>query len=121
MERAGRHGRLGPRARPGRRAGGLRDTPASWRAETAHAHLPKTGGLARFGSPEQAEFRHGQRRTARSLVATLGTRAGMLVMPDHEQQAAADRIRAYLARRPETAQGEFTLPMLTCVLRARRL
>jgi SAM-dependent methyltransferase len=100
---------------------GPRDTPASWRTETAGAHLPRAGGTARFGSPEQAEFRHGQRRTADSLVATLATRAGMLVMPEQERQATLGRIRAFLAGRPETADGEFTLPMLTCVLRVRRL
>jgi SAM-dependent methyltransferase len=99
---------------------GPRDTPASWRAETAGAHLPKTGGPARFGSPEQAGFPHGQRRTAASLVAALATRAGMLVMPEPERQATLGRIRAFLASRPETADGEFTVPMLTCVLRARR-
>ncbi|AVT28708.1 SAM-dependent methyltransferase [Plantactinospora sp. BC1] len=100
---------------------GPRDTPASWRAVTADAHLPKTGVAARFGSPEQAEFPHGQLRTADSLVATLETRAGMLVMPEQERQATLGRIRAFLASRPETAEGEFTLPMLTCVLRVRRL
>src|SRR4051794_27122196 len=47
---------------------GPRDTPASWRTETAGMHLPKTGAPARFGSPEQAEFPHGQLRTADSLV-----------------------------------------------------
>ena len=99
---------------------GPRDTPASWRAETADAHLPKTGVAPRFGSPEQAEFPHGQRRTADSLVATLATRAGMLVMPEPEREATLGRIRAFLASRPETADGEFTLPMLTCVLRVRR-
>ncbi|MFC8127425.1 class I SAM-dependent methyltransferase [Streptomyces sp. NPDC057302] len=99
---------------------GPRDTPADWRAETAGMHLPKTGGTARFVSPEQAEFPHGQRRTADSLVATIATRAGMLVMPEKEQEAALGRIRAYLAGRPETASGEFTLPMLTGVLRVRR-
>ena len=98
---------------------GPRDTPASWRAATTTMHLPKTGE-ARFGSPEQAEFPHGQRRTADSLVATLATRAGMLVMPERERTETLDRIRAYLASRPETADGEFTLPMLTWVLRVRR-
>ena len=98
---------------------GPRDTPASWRDATATMHLPKRGG-ARFGSPEQAEFPHGQRRTADSLVAALATRAGMLVMPERERAETLDRIRAYLASRPETADGEFTLPMLTCVLRVRR-
>ncbi|MFD0342198.1 hypothetical protein ACFVH0_26590 [Streptomyces sp. NPDC127117] len=105
----------------GSAAVGPRDTPTSWRAETAGTHLPKTGAAARFGSPEQGEFPHGQRRTADSLVATLATRAGMLVMPDGERQAALGRIRAYLASRAETADGEFTLPMLTGVLRVRRL
>ena len=100
---------------------GPRDTPTSWRAATADMHLPKTGAAARFGSPEQAEFPHGQRRSADSLVATIATRAGMLVMPEQEQEATLDRIRAFLASRPETARGEFTLPMLTGVLRVRRL
>jgi SAM-dependent methyltransferase len=95
---------------------GPRDTPASWRAETATMHLPRTGA-ARFGSPAQAEFPHGQLRTADSLVATLATRAGMLVMPDQEREATLGRIRAFLASRPETTSGEFTLPMLTGVLR----
>ncbi|MFG1741706.1 class I SAM-dependent methyltransferase [Micromonospora chalcea] len=99
---------------------GPRDTPASWRAATATMHLPKIGE-ARFGLPEQEQFPHGQRRTADSLVATLATRAGMLVMPERERMETLDRIRAYLASRPETADGEFTLPMLTCVLRVRRL
>jgi SAM-dependent methyltransferase len=100
---------------------GPRDTFSSWRAETAEAHLPNIGSVAHFGSPEQAEFPHGQRRTADSLVATLGTKAGMLVMPEQEREATLGRIRAFLASRPETARGEFTLPMLTGVLRTRRL
>lgn len=100
---------------------GPRDVPTSWRTETADMHLPKTGVAARFGSPEQAEFPHGQRRTADSLLATLATRAGMLVMPEQEREATLGRIRAYLGSRPESADGEFTLPMLTCVLRVRRL
>jgi hypothetical protein len=100
---------------------GARDLLSSWRAETAGVHLPGTGAAARFGSPEQAEFQHGQRRTADSLVATLATRAEMLVMPEQEREAALARIRAFLAGRPETADGEFTLPLLTGVLRVRRL
>ena len=98
---------------------GPRDTLSSWRAETADAHLPGIGQVTRFGSPEQAEFPHGQRRTADSLVASLATRAGVLVMPEQEQEATLGRIRAFLASRPETARGEFTLPMLTGVLRVR--
>jgi SAM-dependent methyltransferase len=100
---------------------GPRDTLRNWRAATAHAHRPGDDRAARFGRPEQAEFPHGQRRTADSLVATLATRAGMLRMPGRERDATLGRIRAYLAGRPETAGGEFTLPMLTGVLRVRRL
>lgn len=105
----------------GSAAVGPRDVPTSWRAETTGMHLPKKGGDARFGSPEQAVFPHGQRRTADSLVATLATKAGILVMPEREREAALGRTRAYLASRPETADGEFALPMLTGVLRVRRL
>jgi SAM-dependent methyltransferase len=99
---------------------GPRDTLTNWRTATTGMHLPKTG-VARFGSPEQTEFPHGQRRTADSLVATLATRAGMLVMPEPERAATLGRIRAFLASSPETADGEFTLPMLTGVLRVRRV
>jgi SAM-dependent methyltransferase len=100
---------------------GPRDTPASWRVETSALHLPAASRTARFGSAEQAAFPHGQRRTAESLVATLATRAGMLVMPTGDCEARLSEIRAFLAGRPETSEGEFILPMLTCVLRARRL
>jgi SAM-dependent methyltransferase len=90
---------------------GPRDTFSRWRAATA--------GLLGGGAAEQAEFAHRQRRTADSLVATLATRAGILVLPEPEREAALGRIRAYLAGTPETAGGEFTLPMLTGVLRVR--
>ncbi|MER7466440.1 class I SAM-dependent methyltransferase [Streptomyces sp. NPDC097981] len=100
---------------------GPRDTPTSWRAATAGMHLPKTGVGPRFGSPEQTEFPHGQRRTADSLVATIATRAGMLVMPEQEREATLGRIRGFLTGRPETGRGEFTVPMVTGVLRVRRL
>ncbi|MEU5870936.1 class I SAM-dependent methyltransferase [Glycomyces sp. NPDC047369] len=99
---------------------GPRDTPASWRTETARMHLPAAGAPC-FGSAEQAHFPHHQRRTADSLVAALATRAGVLVMPEQERRDLLDRIRTYLESRPETARGEFTLPMQTCVLRATSL
>ncbi|MEV7189667.1 class I SAM-dependent methyltransferase [Kitasatospora sp. NPDC093102] len=100
---------------------GPRDVPGSWRTETARMHLPTSGGDARFDSVEQAEFPHGQRRTADSLVATLATKAGVLVMPEQRRESLMGETRAYLAGRPETGGGEFTLPMLTSVLRARRI
>ncbi|MFI6686519.1 hypothetical protein [Streptomyces sp. NPDC050485] len=42
-------------------------------------------------------------------------------MPEQEQEATLGRIRAFLASRPETDHGEFTLRVLTGVLRVRRL
>jgi SAM-dependent methyltransferase len=100
---------------------GRRDALSRWRAETAEAHLPESGFVARFGLPEQAEFPHGQRRTADSLVATFATKAGILVMRDAKRKATLGQIGAYLASRPETANGEFNVPILTGVLRVRRL
>nr|WP_042189108.1 class I SAM-dependent methyltransferase [Kibdelosporangium sp. MJ126-NF4]CEL18663.1 FIG00814348: hypothetical protein [Kibdelosporangium sp. MJ126-NF4]CTQ98147.1 FIG00814348: hypothetical protein [Kibdelosporangium sp. MJ126-NF4] len=100
---------------------GPRDTLSSWRAATEDLHLPRNGVAALFGSPEQAEFPHGQRRTADSLVATLATRAGVLILPEPERAAMFGRISGFLSSRPETANGEFTLPMLTGVLRVRQL
>jgi SAM-dependent methyltransferase len=105
----------------GSAAVGPRDTFSSWRAETAQKHFPDLASVTGFGSPSRAEFPHGQRRTADSLVSTLATKAGVLVMPEQEREAALGRIRAFLAGRPETARGEFVLPMLTCVLSAVRL
>jgi hypothetical protein len=45
----------------------------------------------------------------------------MLVMPEQERQERLSQIRAFLTLCPETAGDEFDLPMLTCVLRTRRL
>ncbi|MEU4250728.1 class I SAM-dependent methyltransferase [Amycolatopsis sp. NPDC026612] len=98
---------------------GPRDTFSGWRSATAGLHRPGSGLTARSGSAEQAEFPHGQRRTAGSLVATLATRAGVLVMPEQERAATLSRIHAFLVGRPETADGEFVLPLLTGVLRVR--
>jgi hypothetical protein len=98
---------------------GPRDTLTRWRSATARTYLPKSGGATRFDSPEQAEFPHGQRRTAQSLVDAFATRAGVLVMPAGEREATLGRVRDYLADRPET-NGEFDLPMLTGALRVLR-
>jgi hypothetical protein len=43
----------------------------------------------------------------------------MLVMPQQEQEATLGLVRSFRGSSPETASGEFTLPMLTFVLRAR--
>jgi hypothetical protein len=100
---------------------GARDLLSSWRSATAGVHLPDHGEDARFGPAEHEEFRHEQRHTADSLVAKIATHAGLLVMTELEREATLGRIRDFLASRPETAHGEFALPMLTGVLRSRRL
>jgi SAM-dependent methyltransferase len=94
---------------------GSRDTPAAWRVTIADLHLS-----AHFSPGEQAEFANGQQRTADSLVETFGTKAGILVMPPDERTRRLATMRDYLANRPETADGEFTLPMVTGVLRTQR-
>jgi SAM-dependent methyltransferase len=100
---------------------GARDLLSSWRAATSRVHLPRHGQLAWFGSPEQAEFSHEQRHTSDSLAAKIATHAGLLVMPVQDREATLGRIRDFLASTPETTRGKFNLPMLTGVLRVRRL
>ncbi|MGH3499213.1 MAG: methyltransferase domain-containing protein [Nocardioidaceae bacterium] len=100
---------------------GPRDTRSSWFAAPGDAHLPDLGTITDLRTPQRAEFSHGQQRNAEALVATLATKAAVLVMPEWERATTLERVRDFLAGRPETAHGEFTLPMLTAVLRAQRL
>jgi SAM-dependent methyltransferase len=100
--------------------GTARMTLSSWRAASWDTPVTQPDALSAFGSLERAEFPHGQRRTAESLVATIATHSRVLVMPDAEREPFLDRLRAYLGARPETSSGEFTLPMITGGLRAIR-
>jgi SAM-dependent methyltransferase len=88
------------------------------RAEAAGFDVRQFGPL--FGDAERAEFAHSQRRTADSLLALLSTHSHVLVMPPAERDLLLADVAAYLAGRPETWDGEFTLPMVTSVLRAVR-
>jgi len=82
-------------------------------------HLAAAGpGL--FEAPEIGEFGHGQRRTADSLVATIATHSNVLVMDEPGRTRLLAEVRDFLSAQPETAAGEFVLPMVTAVLRARR-
>jgi len=76
------------------------------------------GGL--FGAVRSREFRHGQPRTAETLLATIATHSDPLAMNEPERTALFARIRDFLHARPETSVGEFILPMVTVVLRAVR-
>lgn len=99
---------------------GIYPDPASTIASTMARIVrsdPRQVSYRPFREPDWAEFEHRQRRTAESLVATLSTHSQHLVLPVDEQAAIRARILAYLRSRPETARGEFDLPMTTKVLR----
>ncbi len=77
-------------------------------------------GSGLFHAAEEGEFGHRQVRTADSLLATIATHSHLLVMDEAERARLLARIRDFLRTQPETSNGEFTLPMVTVVLRARR-
>jgi SAM-dependent methyltransferase len=77
-------------------------------------------GADLFAAAERAEFPHGQRRTADSLVATIATHSKPLVMAPAERERLLAEVSAYLSERPETSDGEFTLPIVTSAVRAVR-
>jgi len=77
-------------------------------------------GRSLFWPPQTAGFEHGQLRTASSLIATMRTHSMFLVMEEAEREAVFTRIRQYLAATPQTASGEFTLPIFTLALQAIR-
>jgi len=73
-----------------------------------------------FRPAEEGEFGHGQARTADSLTATIATHSHLLTMEEAERSALLARVRDFLDTRPETSQGEFTLPLVTMALRMVR-
>ena len=77
-------------------------------------------GSGRFGAPEVGEFGHGQARTVDSLLATISTHSHLLVMDEAERAGLLARVGDFLRSQPETAHGEFTLPMVTVALRVER-
>jgi len=90
------------------------------RAEAAHFGVHQFGTTF-FGPVERGEFTHAQACTADSLVALIGTHSQVLIMPDEERSIRLSSIRSFLSARPETANGEFLLPMVTAVVRSVRL
>ena len=93
-----------------------------WRSGADQARYDRmaAAGAGLFRDGESREFGHGQPRTAGSLLATIGTHSHLLVMDEAERARLLARIGDFLHRQPETAHGEFTLPMVTVVLRVRR-
>jgi hypothetical protein len=55
-----------------------------------------------------------------AAYATLATHSAVLVMQDAERDRLLGEVREYLASRPETAAGEFTVPLVTAVVRVIR-
>lgn len=97
-------------------------TLTRWRESAAKARQEQLLGEHSdlFTAAEVDEFGHGLARTADSLVATIGTHSHLLVMDEAERARLLARVGDFLRSQPETAHGEFTLPMVTVVLRARR-
>ena len=93
-----------------------------WRDGVARSRQERVleAGSGLFDAAETGEFRHGQRRTASSLVATIATHSHLLVMEPAERASLLAQVRDFLRAQPETAAGEFVLPLVTVTLRARR-
>jgi SAM-dependent methyltransferase len=75
-------------------------------------------GRRLFSPPEGSGFEHTQRRTADSLIATMRTHSKFLIMEPAEREAVLSSVRDYLAATPQTASGEFLMPIWTVALRS---
>jgi SAM-dependent methyltransferase len=96
-------------------------TLSQWHSGDHEGHFAEVSLPGLFDRIEHAEFPHGQRRTADSLTATIATHSRLLMMEHTERRRVLSRVRAFLDECPATSGGEFTLPMVTAVVRAVRL
>jgi SAM-dependent methyltransferase len=125
---------IGRVLRPGGRVGALwnlEDNRVPW--VSGFDSLVRTGSSGGRANPaplpdhrlfepfERRDFDHSVRRTAETMMAMVGTHSHMLVAGDEERAAIYDRMRDYLRAQPETAQGEFDVPLRTLTYRANRL
>lgn len=81
---------------------------------------PDQFGVALFTPTERAEFPNSQVLTADALVELVGTHSKVLITEPADRARLLDKVRSYLASRPETAEGEFELPMVTSAIRSVR-
>ena len=88
------------------------------RAEMASFGADQFGTL--YTPAERAEFPNSQALTADALVELIGTHSAVLIKEPDDRARLLAKIGAYLASRPETADGEFGLPLVTSVLRSVR-
>jgi len=101
-------------------AEGAASPSLSRRRSEAASWGPEQFGRALFTPTERAEFPNSQRLTADGLVSLIGTHSHVLILEPADRHRLLGKIRQYLAARPETAGGEFELPMVTSVIRAVR-
>ncbi|MEC3982198.1 class I SAM-dependent methyltransferase [Amycolatopsis sp. H20-H5] len=106
------------------------DETVPWIVEFTRLHRATVGqSMAGGGSlPEHSAFepfehetfKHAQRRTAETLVATISTHSHLLVASPEAREKALQSARDFLTARPETASGEFDLPLVTYAFRTPR-
>ena len=78
-----------------------------------------TSGTELFGPAETRLFENPRPQSAAELVATLSTHSYFLLMPEPERDAIFANVTSFLNARQETSDGEFTLPLVTAVVRTR--
>jgi SAM-dependent methyltransferase len=92
----------------------------SQRREEAAGFDTQQFGRELFTPVERAEFPNAQPLTRDTLVDVISTHSKVLVMEPDERARLLEEIRVYLGSRPETAAGEFELPLVTSVIRTVR-
>lgn len=100
---------------------GLRDEMGGVeRAEAYYHDRDRMPAHPAFTTAERAGFPNPVPTTIDGLLGQLGTFSWMLTAEPADRDALLARARDYLERRPETASGEFVLPLVTSVLRVLR-
>jgi SAM-dependent methyltransferase len=99
---------------------GFRDVSRGQVARSQQAGRRQMVSSPEFPEVEHREFTHVQRRTAESLAANLQTHSHVLVMADGERRELVDHVLNFLRSTPETADGEFDLPLVTMATRGVR-
>ena len=99
-------------------AEGAASPSLSRRRTQAASFGPEQFGVPLFTPTERAEFANSQPLTADTLVELIATHSQVIVMAPAERASMLGRVRDYLASRPETAAGQFALPMVTSAIRA---
>jgi SAM-dependent methyltransferase len=89
-----------------------------FRADDGVSAWLRDAGSGLFSPPEGSGFKHTQLRTADSLIATMRTHSMFLIMEPAEREAVLSNVRDYLAVTPQTAAGEFSLPIWTIAVRS---